>query len=700
MRLLLEDDHIDDINAKDKSGSSALTLAENKTHRGVVKLLLEVKKVDPKSVDEHGRTTLMWAASGGPPEVVSRLLLAGVAVDAVDSDGDSALHYAVMDRAPSTVDQTAIAAILLGTPGVKVNTKNKQLHSPIETMLSTQEWPQPSSMLTFKLMLNAKDLDATRKDALGRTLLSKAVMSGNFDAVYAILDQPNLKVNPNAQTADGTTVLSMAAMYRPGLFTRLLQIPDIDPNICNKKNENALIAAVKYSDWLEPAQSLLGRAPPVDVNVQDSTRQSALVYVLQRTSVARSIWSTTEAMNTIVLPLIRLTDHDLVDDQKWTALHSAVRYGNSTAFDALIKSGYNINALDTERRTPMHIAAQFCGNEGLLGCLMNARPDLNAKTKAGHTARDIATIEKNRVFLSFVDKHLERQQPHIAPTVVRATPAEKPAPISEFEGTTLHHAAEKGDLSVIMKELTKDAPVNATTTHGGTTSLHLAAKNGHLAVARALLEAGADPAAHDRRGRMTPQAYALLHGHTEVAKLINEFKGKLPAKPPAEAKTAQASGSTSEQGHTQTAHSVQTKVEAGPGAAAAKIGSSRDNTNVQNSGVDTVTLTLEDSKTAVPDTVLNANANVTVAGKSKPEIEIEVADTTGPAPGAEKGRPKPVANEEDPAIAQSPANEITSSPVQAGGREEEHEVQEVIVHSGREDAGVEQAKLLHRRLTP
>jgi ankyrin repeat protein len=701
VRLLLEDDRIDDINTKDKSGSSALTLAENKTHRGVVKLLLEVKKVDPKIVDEHGRTTLMWAANGGPPDVVSRLLLAGVAIDAIDSDGDSALHYAVMEHATSAADHTEIVNILLATPGVKVNIKNKQLDSPIEAMLGAQDWPKPSSMLTFKLMLNAQGLDAARKDSQGRTLFMKAVTSGNPDAVRAILDHPSLELDLNAQNVEGNTVLSIAAIHLPSLFTRLLQIVDIDPHICNKKNESTLISAVKYSDQLKPAQSLLARVPPVDVNVQDSTKQTALACALKRTSVSRSIWGTTEAMNTIVLPLIRLTDHDLVDAQKWTALHSAVRYGNATAVDALIKSGHNINAIDAERRTPLHIAAQFRGNEGLLGCLMNAKPDLNGKTKEGHTARDVATIEKNRVFLSFLDKHIEKQQPRVASTVTPAIPAEKPAPLSEFEGTPLHHAAENGDLSAVLKELANNTEVNAITTHGGWTSLHVAAKNGHLEVARALLEAGADPTAHDRRGRMTPQAYALRYGHTDVAKAINEFKGKLPIKPPGSADPPQqVTGGTSEQGHTEKSDDAQMKVEEGLGFDFAKTSISTADTIVQDPEVDTITLTLEASKKAVSDAVPNADADQTVAETLKPAIENEVFDTAGAMTGTGETRSRPMDTDDDSKLDQSSATMVTSSPAHAERHEEENNVQEVIVHSGREGAEAEPAKLLHRRFTP
>jgi ankyrin repeat protein len=69
-----------DIDLEDVNGRTPLSLAAEKGHEAVVKLLLANDDVDPDSKDIYGRTPLSWAARSGH-EAVVRLLLAKGGVD-------------------------------------------------------------------------------------------------------------------------------------------------------------------------------------------------------------------------------------------------------------------------------------------------------------------------------------------------------------------------------------------------------------------------------------------------------------------------------------------------------------------------------------------------------------------------------------------------------------------------------------------
>ena len=58
-----------------------------------VETLLEMK-ADPSAADHDGHTALMRAAFMGHAKIVGLLVKAGCAVDAVDAEGNSALHHA------------------------------------------------------------------------------------------------------------------------------------------------------------------------------------------------------------------------------------------------------------------------------------------------------------------------------------------------------------------------------------------------------------------------------------------------------------------------------------------------------------------------------------------------------------------------------------------------------------------------------
>lgn len=65
-----------------------------------IRYLLEENRCSVDERDESGMTPLMYAADRGYSEIVSLLLEYGASVDAVDMEGQSALHYACICEYP------------------------------------------------------------------------------------------------------------------------------------------------------------------------------------------------------------------------------------------------------------------------------------------------------------------------------------------------------------------------------------------------------------------------------------------------------------------------------------------------------------------------------------------------------------------------------------------------------------------------
>ncbi|OCL03806.1 HET-domain-containing protein, partial [Glonium stellatum] len=109
IKLLLKTGKVE-IDFKNESGRTPLSLVAGGGYEAVVKLLLETSNVEINSKDESGQTPLSWAARRGHHAVVKLLLGTGnVEIDSKDKNGRTPLIWAI------TRGHKAVVKLLLGT---------------------------------------------------------------------------------------------------------------------------------------------------------------------------------------------------------------------------------------------------------------------------------------------------------------------------------------------------------------------------------------------------------------------------------------------------------------------------------------------------------------------------------------------------------------------------------------------------------
>ena len=111
-------------------GVSALTLAAAHGHTQALRILLEhwVKTYGSDGRDDHGRTTLMYAAQGGDTTTMQWLLDNGAPLHAISAAGNNALMFAVVEG-----HVEAVAMLLaLGADTTVVNDNNRTVLSLAE----------------------------------------------------------------------------------------------------------------------------------------------------------------------------------------------------------------------------------------------------------------------------------------------------------------------------------------------------------------------------------------------------------------------------------------------------------------------------------------------------------------------------------------------------------------------------------------
>lgn len=310
-----------------------------------------------------------------------------------------------------------------------------------------------------RLFLTA-GMDPNRKDDRGNTALMYAAAGGYEEVVRDLLKK---KANVNERDRDDDAALAWGSGQKPEIIKILLDAgPDLDA-----RNRAFVVAARAGNPQVFPVLIQAGIS-------LDQIRSGALFEAAGEHAAG--------------------TDQQLGETVK-----------------SLIALGTDVNARDSEGRTPLLLAAHN-GHLTVAKVLVDGGADINAECNCPKVEEEprwsplVAAIRKDRKeivdFLLAKNAELNRK--------------------SGTGATALITAASEGDAAIVRKLLGKGADVNATDQNGGTPLMEAAGRSGNTAVElmTILMEKGASVNAKDNEGWTALMVAALQMNEDSIQYLI------------------------------------------------------------------------------------------------------------------------------------------------------------------------------------
>uniref|UniRef100_A0A6Q2Z252 Uncharacterized protein n=1 Tax=Esox lucius TaxID=8010 RepID=A0A6Q2Z252_ESOLU len=200
-------------------------------------------------------------------------------------------------------------------------------------------------------------------------------------------------------------------------------------------------------------------------------------------------------------------DVNALDQERRTPLHAAACLGDVHIMDLLINAGANVNAKDHLWLTPLHRAAAS-RNERAVGLLLRQGAEANARDKFWQTPLHVAAANR-------ATRCAETLLPHLSNLN-----------IADRTGrTALHHAAQSGYMEMVKLLLNKGANLSANDKKERQ-PIHWAAYLGHLEVVKLLVSRSADKGCRDKQG-YTPLHAAAASGHIDIVKFLLRLGAEL-----------------------------------------------------------------------------------------------------------------------------------------------------------------------------
>ncbi|KAH0543126.1 hypothetical protein FGG08_002552 [Glutinoglossum americanum] len=537
-----------DANAKDLRGRVPLHWASIRGYTEVARLLLEGSANIALKDAEYGRTALHWAAENGHKQVIRQLLQKGANIQSRCNNGSTALHYAVKEGARNIVE-------LLLEKGANIDAGGPEDSRALHIAAASGQ----DDMVRFLLKMGA-NVEAKTKWG---TALHPAAARGQDSMVRELL---SYGADVNAQNQWRGTPLHNAA--RGGHTRTAEQLIEKGATV-EAKNESGLTALHIAAEHDMDAMVMLLLVRGADINTTDHRGVTALGIAVEKRCVAARIllesvttlaWETPSKAaldraanggDEQVSSLLTRGATQLGIDRSWTVLHWAAATGyEQIVRQAVLANSGSVNARDSTKQTPLHLAASNGhveavrillanralttardrsgwmplhkavdrGHDSIVWLLLDKGADILAKTIAGESVMRLAARNGNEASLRLLRKQLasfaanrgdDGSEFLLAVSFGLVADARNAIAAGvdidreyDKEKSPLHVAAIKGHKKIASLLLDEGASIDIPDRSDlKYTPLHHAAENGKVGMVTLLLSRGANPHATDSARR-------------------------------------------------------------------------------------------------------------------------------------------------------------------------------------------------------
>lgn len=523
-----------DLAARVDVSPSRLVLAARYGEIDTVKYLIDAGvAVDAR--DAHGNTALIAAAANAQRETVGLLLDRGANINAVNIEDSSALMGAAAKADYKLVHQLLQA-------GAEVNARNNKGETALFLAVQYGDYATTQVLLNGGANPNIKNTLAPNLRVGGFTPLMYAVTNGltqqttDWQAIARLLLESG--ADPNLTDSHGNAALNLAVQRKDEAMVTLLRQGGAydDRAYATLSNDDALLRAARTGDERKVAEMAANGANINYINPNGITPLLAAAYEGQLAMVKKLIAQGAQ-VNFVPSGLAQfamakshapLSERGLMEAAARgdTALLAAGRQGQFDIVTYLLTQGAQANLPNRRGDTLLYIAASD-GNADLMKVLLDHGADPNTLERDSRTNRSAAggiALGRNSVLIRAA------QGGHEEAVKLLLTAGADINYRGVMGKTALYNAIENDRPAVAELLLNRDADANIANM-AGTMPLMEAARRGNRELAQLLLTKGANINAVEKPdlgysvpettlSGMTALLYAAHAGQTETVKLL------------------------------------------------------------------------------------------------------------------------------------------------------------------------------------
>ncbi|KAJ5500674.1 hypothetical protein N7453_009725, partial [Penicillium expansum] len=354
------------------------------------------------------------------------------------------------------------------------------------------------SKSTAKLFLKNSKTIINLRNAAGRSTLWYSVDTGSYSIVNKLLQRPDIEID--RLDCEGETPLCCAIIKENKRLVRLLLSKGADPN---KADQNGV------SPWMVA----ISRPPMLDVLMEHfDTLRPKLKSEICSSNPETIHGAASKGDSGVLRKLLRRGgDVNAVDGQRRTALHLAASNGHREATEILLNhKSIDLTALDQRNGTPLHAAAMG-GHLAVVDLLLRQKAFVNCKDDSGNTPLWYST---------------SRHHDDVTERLLTENDVDSEDGGDDEPSTSLHHLARRMD-TVVLRWFLARPTLDLKVCAGFRSPLCLAITEGNTAVVRLLLthkelEINARDKYED-----SPLHLATERGGVDTVKLLVEQGGRL-----------------------------------------------------------------------------------------------------------------------------------------------------------------------------